>query len=271
MVSPDSRRRAACHLLERGFPRACACRCAGISRNASRKAPEARPDSLREDVLRLSKENPCYGYRRVHFLLKGVNLKAVRRVWRHEGLRLNRRSRRRMRVPKMPSLELTAMNQAWCMDFLHERLENGRAYRVLAVLDCFTRECLLLKAEVHYPGSAVQRDLEWLIMVHGQPQRITSDNGPEFRSLKLPEGVESAFIQPGSPWQNGKVESFFDKLRDELLNREVFTCGEEVQTALDEHMDYYNQRRPHRSLKGQTPLAFKASTTNAQQEEKLTL
>jgi putative transposase len=271
MVSPVSRRRAVSHLLGRGFPRACACRCVGLTRNASRAEPKSRPDPLREEVVRLSKEHPRYGFRRVHDLLPGVNIKAVRRVWREEGLRLNRRSRRRLNVPRQPKLELSAPNQAWCLDFLHERLENGRAYRVLAVLDCFTRECLLLKAGVHYPGSAVQRDLEWLFLVHGRPSRLISDNGPEFRSLKLPEEVEAGFIQPGCPWQNGRVESFFDKLRDELLNRELYTCGEEVQTALDEHMDYYNHLRPHRSLKGLAPSSFKASLTDTPQREKLTL
>lgn len=271
MVSPASRRRAVGHLLGRGFPRACACRCAQISRNASRREPKERPDPLKEEVLRLSKEHPRYGFRRIHFLLPGVNLKAVRRVWRQEGLRLNRRVRRRLQVPRTLPLDLKAPNQAWCMDFLHERLENGRTYRVLAVLDCFTRECLLLKAAVHYPGSAVQRDLEWLFLVHGKPRRIVSDNGPEFRSLKLPESVEAGFIQPGSPWQNGRVESFFDKLRDELLNREILTCGEEVQTALDQHMDHYNHRRPHRSLKGLAPSSFKALMTEPQKEAELTL
>jgi putative transposase len=200
-----------------------------------------------------------------------VNLKAVRRIWREEGLRLSRKRRRRLKVARAPQGELTAPNQAWCLDFLHERLENGRAYRVLAVLDCFTRECLLLKAGVHYPGSAVRRDLDWLFLVHGRPSRLLSDNGPEFRSLRLPLGVEAGFIQPGSPWQNGHVESFFDKLRDELLSREGFTCGQEVQTALDEHMDYYNHRRPHRSLKGLAPSSFAASLTQDPKREELSL
>lgn len=245
--------------------------CVGLSRTASRAEPKPRPDPLKEEVVRLSKEHPRYGFRRVHDLLPGVNLKAVRGVWREECLRLNRRSRRRLKVPRQPKMELSAPNQAWCLDFLHERLENGKAYRVLAGLDCFTRECLLLKPGVHYPGSAVQRDREWLFLVHGKPSKLVSDNGPEFRSLKLPEGVEAGFIQPGSPWQNGRVESLFDQLRNELLNRELYTCGEEVQTALDEHMEYYNHLRPHRSLKGRAPSSFKASLTDIPQREKLTL
>lgn len=169
MVCPIFHRMAVRLLLVRCFPRACSCSCVGLSRNASRREPKAKPDPLKEEVVLFSKKHPRYGFRRIHFLLPGVNLKAVRRVWREEILRLNRRSRRRLKVPRQPKMGLSAPNQAWCLDFLHERLENGRAYSVLAVLDCFTRECLLLKAGVHYPGSAVQRDLEWLFLIHGKP------------------------------------------------------------------------------------------------------
>lgn len=148
------------------------------------------------------------------------------------------------------------------MDLFHERLENGRTYGVVAVLDGFTRECLLLRAGVHHLNSADQRDLDWLFPINGMPGRIESDTGPEFRSLKHPEGVESGFIQPRSPWQKNRVESFFDKLRDELLKRKVFfTCEEAAQTALDEHTDHYRYRRPHRSLNGRTPSSFKALMT----------
>jgi putative transposase len=148
------------------------------------------------------------------------------------------------------------------MDSLHERLENGRAYRVLAVLDCFTRELLLLKAGIHYPGSAVQRDLEWLLMVHGRPRRIRFDNGPEFRSQALGEslqghGVEAGSIELGSPWENGHIESFFGKLRDELLNREVFPTGADLNPHLADFQDHYNNKRPQSALAGQTPAAYK--------------
>jgi transposase InsO family protein len=195
-----------------------------------------------------------------------VNIKAVHRIWKEEGLRLNRRKRRRFKVAAQPRFELTAPNQAWCLDFCHDRLENGRCFRILAVLDCFTRELLLLKAAVHFPSSAVQRELEWLFLVHGKPQRLVSDNGPEFQALKLPEGTQAAFIQPGSPWQNGHVESFFDKLRDELLNRELFESGAELQAHLDEHLEFYNHLRPHRSLQGLAPASFKARTSSTMPE-----
>jgi putative transposase len=231
-----------------------------------------RSAELKAKVLELARKHPRFGFRRIHFLLPGVNLKAVHRIWKEEGLRLNRRKRRRFKVASQPRFELDGPNQAWCLDFCHDRLESGRCFRILAVLDCFTRECLLLKAAPHFPSSSVQRELEWLFLVHGKPARLLSDNGPEFRALELPEGVEAAFIQPGSPWQNGHVESFFDKLRDELLSRELYSSGAELQAHLDDHLEYYNHRRPHRSLQGLAPASFRDRTSSKMQEaEKLKL
>ena len=141
------------------------------------------------------------------------------------------------------------------MDFAHEQLENGRHARILGVLDCFTRENLLLKARPSFPAFQVQEELEWLFLVHGKPQRLVSDNGPEFRALSLP--IAQAFIQPGKPWQNGYIESFFGKLRDELLSCETFGCGSELQSALDNFQEHYNNKRPHLGLGGLTPAKFK--------------
>jgi transposase InsO family protein len=216
-----------------------------------------RNPGLREQVVQLARANPRYGFRRIHALLVGVNLKAVHRIWKAEGLRLSRKVRRRLKVAKQPALELSASGQAWCMDFASERLENGRQARILAVLDCFTRECLLLKAAPSFPAFAVEKELEWLFLVHGKPGRLMSDNGPEFRALSLPDGVMAHFIQPGKPWQNGRVESFFDKLRDELLRAELYSTGTELQASLDEFQDHYNHHRPHRSLGLLTPASFK--------------
>lgn len=259
MVSPASKRRAVAHLLGRGFSRVCACRVCRLARASSRKEPKGRNPGLRQKVLDLSAANPRYGFRRVHALLPGVNLKAVHRVWREEGLRLKGRKRRRLKVPRQQAVALSGPGQAWCLDFCHERLENGRAARVLAVLDCFTRECVLLKAAPSFPAFEVQRELEWLFLVHGKPQALVSDNGPEFRALAV--DVERRFIQPGKPWQNGFVESFFGKLRDELLSCELYTCGAELQAALDDFLEHYNDRRPHLGLGGMTPQAFKEGFT----------
>jgi putative transposase len=271
MVSLASKRRLVAALLNRGFSRSRSCRVVQISRNASRNKPKEPNPGLREKVLELAQKHPRYGFRRIHALLPGVNLKAVHRIWKLEGLRLSRKVRRKLKVAKPEALELTAQGQAWCMDFACERLENGRQARILAVLDCFTRECLLLKAASSFPAFEVQRELEWLFLVHGKPGQIISDNGPEFRAVKLPDRVTAGFIQPGKPWQNGRVESFFDKLRDEVLRGAIHSCGAELQQSLEEFQDHYNNRRPHRSLGLLSPADFKMGLKTNKTEAELTL
>lgn len=266
MVSLARRRRAVGFLLGRGFPRTRSCRVASLSRLASRRERKERRPELRAKVLELARENPRYGFRRVHALLEGVNLKAVHRIWREEGLALRHKRRRKLVVPKTEGPELTGPNQAWCVDFCFQRLENGRHARILGVLDCFTRECLLLKAASSFPSFLVEKELEWLFLVHGKPQGIVSDNGPEFRAMTLPEGVENRFIQPGKPWQNGYIESFFGRLRDEMLSCELFYRGSDLQSALDEFQDHYNNHRPHLGLGGLTPANFKKGLVTQSEE-----
>jgi len=271
MVSPASRRRAVGFLLDRGFSRTCACRVCRISRPASRHEPKERSPGLKERVLELAKANQRYGFRRVHALLPGVNIKAVHRIWREEGLGIRHRKRRKLKVPKTEGPILVRPNQAWCLDFCYERLENGRHARILGVLDCFTRECLLLKAAATFPSFAVEKELEWLYLVHGRPEAIVSDNGPEFRAMSLPEGVVNQFIQPGKPWQNGYIESFFGKLRDEVLSCELFMRGSELQAALNDHQDHYNNKRSHRGLGGLTPATFREMSQATEKTENLKL
>lgn len=158
MVSPAARRRAVNHLLSCGCSRVCACRVSGLSRSSSRKHLRGRNPELRGKVLELAAANPRYGFRRVHALLDGVNIKAVHRIWREEGLRLKKKPRRRLKVEREPGPILTAANQAWCIDFACERLENGRCARILAVMDCFTRENLLLRARPSFPAFQVQEE-----------------------------------------------------------------------------------------------------------------
>ena len=266
-MSPASRRRAVHHLMVRGFPRAVACRVAHLSRTSSRRALKERNPGLVEKIQELAAANPRYGFHRIHALLPGVNLKAVHRIWLRYGLKLRRKPRKRLKVHKEPEVTLTQANQAWCMDFVHERLENGRQVRILAVLDCFTRECLLLRAAPSFPSTEVERELSFLFLVHGSPSKIISDNGPEFRALTLPDGIAAGFIQPGKPWQNAYIESFNGKLRDEVLNFNVFASGKELQAQLDTHLEHYNNHRPHRGLRRLTPAAFKESLTTNKQEE----
>lgn len=258
--------------MEQGCSRTRACRVCNLSRSSSRTPPKERNPQLRDRVVDLAHEHPRFGFRRIHLLLPGTNVKAVHRIWKKEGLRIKRRSRKRLKGQKKEAQTYTAPNQAWCLDFCHERLENGRSVRILGILDCCTRENLLLKASHSFPSFQVQSELEWLFLVHGKPACLVSDNGPEFRALELTEGVESAFIQPGKPWQNGYIESFFGKLRDELLSCELFTCGSELQNRLDEFRDHYNTFRPHLGLGGLTPLNFREGLqANKEKETALAL
>ncbi len=226
MVSPAMRRRALGRLLEKGASRRLGCKVVGLSRNASKHRKTERRPELRARVLELAERHPRYGFRRVHALLSGVNLKAVHRIWREEGLSLKVRKRRRIRVERTREEPPRAFGEVWAIDFASEWLENGRQARIVGVLDVATRENLLLKTQPSIRASHLVKDLEWLFLVHGKPRKIRFDNGPEFRSRKLvsfleQQGVEAGFIEPGSPWQNGHIESFFGKLRDELLNMEI--------------------------------------------------
>ncbi len=162
------------------------------------------------------------------------------------------------------------------MDFASEWLENRRQARIVGIVDVCTRENLLLKTRPSIRASHLVKELSWLFLVHGKPRKIRFDNGPEFRSKKLTnwledQGVEAGFIEPGSPWQNGHIESFFGKLRDELLNMEIFPTGKDLQAHLQGYTDHYNQSRPHSALGGLNPAAFRRTLQSKMEAEKLTL
>jgi putative transposase len=276
MVSPAMKRRALGHLLVKGVSRRLGCKVVGLSRSASRRDRKERRPELRTEILRLSEENPRYGFRRVHALLgPGVNLKAVHRIWREEGLALTTRKRRRVKIEKTDEPVPARFGDVWSVDFASEWLESRRQARIVGLLDVATRESLLLKARPSIRAHHLVKELSWLFLVHGKPKKIRFDNGPEFRSNKLTSfleehGVEAAFIEPGSPWQNGHIESFFGKLRDELLNMEIFPTGEDLNAHLDEYRDHYNQRRPHSALAGRTPAQHKERINIKMEAEALT-
>ena len=266
MVSPECRRRAVRLLLARGYPRKKCCRLLKISPGVSRCTRKVRNPELRTKVLELAKEHPRYGFRRVHALVirEGltVNIKAVHRLWKLEGLRLKRRTiKRRVGKSTIKAPEATRPNQGWCYDFVHERLANGRTARILVILDEYSRRCLSLLCAPSIPASKVAQELKWLFLVHGAPEYIRSDNGSEFVAAAVKKqleesGVKAKFVDPGSPWQNGRVESFNDKLRDELLNREIFETGAELQAQLGCFLDDHNNFRPHSSLNYLTPTQW---------------
>lgn len=277
MVSPAAKRRGLEHLMTKGVSRRLGCRVVGLSRSASRAERKERRPELRAQIIALSEANPRYGFRRIHALLgPGVNLKAVHRIWREEGLALTTRKRRRIQVESKPEPAPTEFGDVWSIDFACEWLENRRQARIVGIVDVATRENLLLKARPSIRAHHLVKELKWLFLVHGKPKKIRFDNGPEFRSTKLTtfladSGVEAGFIEPGSPWQNGHIESFFGKLRDELLNMEIFPTGKDLNAHLDDFREHYNRRRPHSALGGLTPATYKENIKIKMEEAKLTL
>ena len=224
------------------------------------------------DLLKLHVKHPRYGYRRITIKLREndwfINFKRVYRLWCQEGLKVPRKQHKKRRGDgssanachrKRPE----HYNHVWSYDFVTERLENGRKVKLLVVIDEFTRECLALDTGKRFTGHDVVEVLRYLFAVRGCPDYIRSDNGPEFVSKAVQKwlkvsGVKTLYIAPGSPWENGYVESFNSKLRDELLNRELFLHIDELTYVADRWRMDYNHYRPHSSLDYMAPAAFAA-------------
>jgi len=222
-------------------------------------------------IKALATRRPRFGQNRITVLLRKdvvVNHKRVERLWQLEGLQVPRKPRKKRYsgVPDNSSDRIPALykDHVWSYDFVSDKTEDGRKLKFLAVVDEFTRECLTLEVERRMTARQVQEVLEYLFLVRGKPHYIRSDNGPEFvaRSLRRwleGSGVGPLFIEPGRPWQNAYVESFNGKLRDELLNLELFLNLEEAKYVADRWRLDYNHHRPHSSLNWMTPAAFAAS------------
>ncbi len=192
-----------------------------------------------------------------------MNRKRVHRIWKAEGLSLPLRRPRRRRIGPAGEIVNKAKypNHVWSYDFVEDRTERGGKLRILAIIDEYTRECLAIRIAPSIPASVVVGVLEWLFLTRGVPKYIRSDNGPEFVARAVCQwlgscGCQTLFINPGSPWENGYIESFFDKLRDECLNREVFRNGREAQAIVENWRQEYNNYRPHSSLDYLTPAEF---------------
>ena len=247
----------------------------GQPRSTQRYEPVEAGDEevLTGDIVRLESHFGRYGYRRITALLQhsgwDVNHKRVERIWRREGLKVPGKQPKRGRLwlndgscvrlrPQWP-------NHVWAYDFVLMRTQDGRAVRLLAVIDEFTRECLAIRADRHIRSSDVIETLAGLMARRGVPDHIRSDNGPEFTAKAIREwlagvGARTLYIEPGSPWENGYVESFNGKLRDELLDREIFYTLREVQILTEQYRHTYNRVRPHSSL-GYRPPAPQAVLT----------
>jgi putative transposase len=243
-----------------------ACKLLEVDRTSYRYEP--RPDSnaeLRMELVKLARQKPRFGYRRLHVLLtrRGfrVNVKRVHRLYVEEGLAVRRRRRKRLVRERAGEARLTRANQEWAMDFIVDSLATGRMVRILSVVDAFTRECLALEADTSLGSGRVTRVLDRLIEERGRPENVRSDNGPEFTSRRMLAWSEErktqlVHIQPGRPMQNGHVESFHGRLRDECLNASWFRTLGDVRTTLETWRQEYNWERPHSSLAYRTPGEF---------------
>lgn len=240
-----------------------ACRTLGQHRSTQRKVPQGRDDEQRltADIIELARQYGRYGYRMVTGLLKqsgwNVNHKRVERIWRREGLKVPQKQPKRSRLwlndGSCIRLRPEHPNHVWSYDFVQDRTHDGRAYRTLNVLDEYTKEALMIRVARKLSSTDVIDVLTDLFILRGPPAFIRSDNGPEFTARAVQEwiaavGAKTAYIEPGSPWENGYVESFNARFRDELLNGEIFYTLNEARIVIEDWRRHYNTARPHSAL-----------------------
>jgi putative transposase len=250
-----------------------ACKAIGQPRSTQRAASR-RPEkdaALAQRMCELAREHPRYGYRFIWKLLRnegwGVNKKRVHRLWKLAGLRVPARQRKRRRLGSSANgcqrLRAERPNHVWSYDFVMDQTDDGRRVKLMPLVDEFTRECHGITVERSITAEDVVATLAYQFQVHGEPEFIRSDNGPEFiahavKNWLAAAGVRTLYIEPGSPWENAYVESFNSRLRDELLNREAFATLKEAQVLVENHRVEYNHMRPHSSLGYRTPSEFAA-------------
>jgi len=265
MVTPGARREAVAHArAHHGLSERRACAVVGVSRRVVRYR-STRPDdaALRQRLRELAGERRRFGYRRLGYLLsrEGMrpNHKKLLRLYREEGLRVRHRGgRKRALGMRAPMALPDAPNQRWSLDFVSDSLVCGRRFRILCMVDDFTRECLALVADTSLSGARVARELTGLIGQRGKPLMVVSDNGTELTSSAIlrwsqEHRVGWHYIAPGKPTQNAFAESFNGRLRDECLNETLFTSMAHARAALASWRHDYNTVRPHSKLGGKTP------------------
>jgi putative transposase len=272
-VSPSRRRAAVLMLQDRlGLSERRACRYVGQHRSTQRREPCLAEDdgALRGRLREISRQRPRWGYRRVHATLRGegwaVNRKRVQRLWREEGLRVpvRRRKRRRLGSSTVPAARLAAErpDHVWAIDFQFDQTADGRILKLLHVVDEFTREALAVECRRRIDADATVRVLDRVVAARGRaPEFIRCDNGPELTANALRDWCRfshagSAYIEPGSPWQNAYVESFGSRVRDELLAVEIFSSLAEARVMVEDWREDYNEHRPHSALGMQAPVRF---------------
>ena len=263
-MSP-ARRRACVEHVERelGVSERKACAVLGQHRSTQRKAPRAPDDEARltADIVEMARRFGRYGYRRIAALLRqagwAVNRKRVERIWRREGLKVPPRQPKRGRLwlndGSCVRLRPERPNHVWAYDFVEDRTRDGRRFRMLCVVDEFTREALAIRVARQLGAADVIDTLADLFVARGVPAHVRSDQGPEFVAAAVKGwiagvGAATAFIEKASPWENGCVEGFNGKLRDELLRAEVFNSLREAQVLIEQWRQHYNTARPHSAL-----------------------
>jgi putative transposase len=245
------------------------CRALGQHRSTQRTIPRGRDDEerLTADIIELARRYGRYGYRKVAELLRStagwvVNDKRVERIWRREGLKVPKKQPKRGRLwlADGSCLRLRAEhpNHVWSYDFVEDRTHDGRKYRMLNLIDEFTHECLAIRVARKLKATDVIDVLSDLFILRGVPGHVRSDNGPEFVAKAVQQwiaavGAKTAYIAPGSPWENGFIESFNARLRDELLEGEIFYSLREAEVVIESWRRHYNQVRPHSSLGYRAP------------------
>lgn len=254
------------------------CRALGISRNSVRYTPQPRADeaALTGSVVQLAGQYGRYGYRRVHALLKSqgwdVSHGRVMHIWQREGLKVPHKQPKRGRLwlgdGSCIRLRPERRNHVWSWDFVFDRTDDGRPIKLMVVIDEYTRECLAIYVARRIRAKDAIDVFADLMEIHGIPEHIRSDNGPEMIAKCLRNwldklGTQTLYITPGSPWENGYCESFNGKLRDELLNGELFYTLREAQVLIEQWRVFYNTERPHSSLGYRPP----APDTVAPREE----
>jgi putative transposase len=278
-VSPARKRAAVEHLQEKfDASERRACEVVDQPRSTQRYTGHPQDDErkLVARMLELVRERPRFGYRRIAALLRGegwaVNVKRVYRLWRREGLKVPRKTRKRRGLGTSANAchvrRAEHQDHVWTWDFVFDRTTSGTTLKWLSIVDEHTRECLALKVGRSITSEDVIDTLAELFAVRGVPRCVRSDNGPEFIAQAIGRwfektGVTSLYIAPGAPWENGYAESFHSRLRDEFLGLHAFADLREARTLTSAWREDYNHRRPHSSLGYQTPSAFAAGGANS--------
>ncbi len=268
MVTPDAKRRAVAHACDRqGISQRRACKTLAVDRSSVRYK-SIRPDDsdLREAMKKVAAERRRFGYRRIHIMLQRqdieMNQKKLRRLYREERLQVRRRGgRKRALGSRRPMILPSRPNERWSLDFVSDAFTDGRRFRVLAVVDDFTRECLGLVADTSLSGTRVVRELDAIMARRAKPQTIVSDNGTELTSMAVLKwcqgtGIEWHYIAPGKPTQNAFVESFNGRFRDECLNDTLFASLADARIEISKWRKDYNHERPHSALGNIPPAEF---------------